>query len=76
MRLSALGDIAQGAVLPAFCSVRERTPELTALISDDPVKLKEHRSKNIGFPTNAAITTMKRFLLGGHVDAAYLAMLQ
>jgi glucose-fructose oxidoreductase len=39
-----LGHIAQAAVLPAFAHARQNS-ELTALVSDDPIKHEKLRGK-------------------------------
>jgi predicted dehydrogenase len=67
-----LGDISQGAVLPAFANARKNS-ELTGLISDDPGKLKalsrRYRVKNV-----CHYRDYDAFLRSGEVDAVYIAL--
>jgi len=66
-----LGDIAQGAVLPGFKNATNS--KLTALVSDDPTKLKQlgrryRVSDTLGYEDYDA------YLRTGNVDAVYIAL--
>ena len=67
-----LGHIAQNAILPAFRHASENS-ELTALVSDDPVKLRalaqEYNVKHC-----FAYDDYERCLRSGEVDAVYIAL--
>src|SRR5690242_9856328 len=67
-----LGHIAQNAILPAFRHASENS-ELTALVSDDPVKLRtlahEYRVKHCFDYDDYEIC-----LRSGEVDAVYIAL--
>jgi len=67
-----LGDIAQGAVLPGFTNAGKNS-ELTALISDDPKKLKQ-LSKQYHVPDTCGYEDYDAFLRSDRVDAVYLAL--
>ena len=67
-----LGHIAQGAVLPGFENARENS-ELSALVSDDPKKLKE-LSKYYRVSDTCGYGDYDVFLRSGKVDAVYIAM--
>lgn len=66
-----LGYIAQIAVLPAFAHARNA--ELTALVSDDPIKLKK-LSKQYGVPHTFSYHDYDACLRSGNIDAVYLAL--
>ncbi len=67
-----LGDIAQGAVLPAFANARNNS-ELTALISDDPVKLKAlARRYRVGITCD--YRDYEVFVHSDEIDAVYIAL--
>lgn len=67
-----LGDIAQSAVLPGFKNAGKNS-ELTALISDDPTKLKV-LSKHYGVSHVCDYRDYDAFLRSGKVDAVYIAL--
>jgi len=67
-----LGHIAQIAVLPAFDHAKENS-ELTALISDDPEKLKEI-SKHYGVENCYSYDQYGEALKSGTFDAVYIAL--
>jgi predicted dehydrogenase len=66
-----LGHIAQVAVLPAFAHAAHA--ELTALISDDNIKLRE-LSRRYRVPHTYSYEEYDRCLREGHIDAVYLAL--
>jgi glucose-fructose oxidoreductase len=66
-----LGYIAQSAVLPAFAHAR-RSSELAALVSDDPVKLRE-LGLRYGIEALYSYDQYEACLSSG-VDAVYIAM--
>lgn len=66
-----LGYIAQIAVLPAF--EHAKNSELTALISDDPVKLKK-LAKKYNAKHTLSYTEYDSFLKSGMIDAVYIAL--
>src|SRR5687767_6817917 len=68
--VAGLGYISQSAVLPAFSHARENS-ELTALISDDPVKLRK-LGKKYGVEYLYSYDTYEECL--NHVDAVYIAL--
>jgi glucose-fructose oxidoreductase len=67
-----LGHIAQAAVLPAFANARKNS-ELTALVSDDPVKLRE-LSRLYNAPHRFGYDEYEACLFSGEVDAVYIAL--
>lgn len=67
-----LGHIAQNAILPAFRNARENS-ELTALVSDDPVKLQA-LSREYGVENCFAYKDFELCLHGGMIDAVYIAL--
>lgn len=67
-----LGHIAQVAVLPAFKHAR-RNSQLTALVSDDPVKLKE-LGRLYGVSHLYSYEEYEQCLQSGVVDAVYIAL--
>ena len=67
-----LGDIAQGAVLPAFANAR-RNSRLAALISEDRTKLKV-LSQRYGVQAVCESRDYDAFLRSGEVDAVYIAL--
>jgi glucose-fructose oxidoreductase len=66
-----LGYIAQAAVLPAFAHARNS--ELTALVSDNPTKLK-NLSKKYSVPHTYSYQQYSKCLESGEVDAVYIAL--
>ena len=66
-----LGYIAQNAVLPAFAHARNS--ELTALVSDNPTKLKK-LSKKYCVPHTYSYEEYSECLESGEVDAVYIAL--
>ncbi len=66
-----LGYIAQNAVLPAFAHARNS--ELTALVSDNPTKLKK-LSKKYCVPHTYSYEEFSECLESGEVDAVYIAL--
>src|SRR6266850_617497 len=66
-----LGYIAQNAVLPAFAHARNS--ELTALVSDNPTKLKK-LSKKYSVPRTYSYEEYSECLESGEVDAVYIAL--
>jgi predicted dehydrogenase len=66
-----LGYIAQNAVLPAFQAARNS--ELTALISDDPVKLRE-LARRYGVHHTFTYDEFDEALASGTFDALYIAL--
>jgi predicted dehydrogenase len=67
-----LGYIAQIAILPAFRRAR-RNSRLTALVSDDPVKLNELSDK-YGVQQRYSYDRYSECLGSGQVDAVYIAL--
>jgi glucose-fructose oxidoreductase len=67
-----LGHIAQNAILPAFAHAHENS-ELTALVSDDPVKLRE-LSKEYGVENCFSYKDFELCLHSGEIDAVYIAL--
>jgi predicted dehydrogenase len=67
-----LGHIAQIAVLPAFNNAR-RNSRLTALVSDDPQKLKQ-LSRRYDVPYCYSYRQYDQCLREGHIDAVYIAL--
>jgi glucose-fructose oxidoreductase len=67
-----LGHIAQVAVLPAFAHATSNS-RLTALVSDDPRKLKT-LSARYDVPRTYSYQEYDRCLREGHIDAVYLAL--
>jgi glucose-fructose oxidoreductase len=67
-----LGHIAQVAVLPAFAHAR-RNSQLTALVSDDPKKLKE-LSKKYKVAHTYTYQQYDECLQSGDIDAVYIAL--
>ncbi len=67
-----LGHIAQVAMLPAFTHARKNS-ELTALVSDDPTKLKK-LSKKYGVAHTYSYEQYDECLKSGEVDAVYIAL--
>jgi predicted dehydrogenase len=67
-----LGHIAQVAVLPAFAHARENS-QLTALVSDDPEKLRALSAKyRVG--STYSYAGYEACLASGDIDAVYLAL--
>jgi glucose-fructose oxidoreductase len=67
-----LGHIAQVAVLPAFAHAKKNS-QLTALVSDDPVKLKQV-GKMYGVPYTYSYDQFDKCLHEGYIDAVYIAL--
>ncbi len=67
-----LGHIAQNAILPAFEHARENS-ELTALVSDDPAKLRE-LAKVYGVENCFSYRDYELCLRSGEIDAVYIAL--
>jgi len=67
-----LGYIAQVAVMPAFAHAK-RNSELTALVSDDPQKLKQ-LSRRYDVPYCYSYRQYDQCLREGHIDAVYIAL--
>jgi predicted dehydrogenase len=67
-----LGHIAQIALLPAFAHARQNSA-LTALVSDDPGKLKELR-RRYGVRFTYSYEQYDQCLGSGNVDAVYIAL--
>ena len=67
-----LGHIAQVAVLPAFANARKNST-LAALVSDDPVKLRE-LSRAYKVPRTFSYDEYEACLRSGAVDAVYIAL--
>jgi predicted dehydrogenase len=67
-----LGHISQAAVLPAFKNASENS-KLTALVSDDPVKLKE-LAKKYKVERTYSYEEYDACLQSGLVDAVYIAL--
>ncbi len=70
--IAGLGHIAQVAVLPAFAHAASNS-QLTALVSDDPVKLKQ-LSARYRVPYTYTYEEYDKCLREGHVDAMYIAL--
>jgi glucose-fructose oxidoreductase len=67
-----LGYIAQAAVLPAFAHARKNS-ELTALVSDDPVKLRQ-LARRYRVANTFSYEEYADCLASGIVDAVYIAL--
>lgn len=67
-----LGHIAQHAVLPAFANARKNS-RLTALVSDDPAKLRV-LSRRYHIENTCDYGDYDAFLRSGKVDAVYIAL--
>lgn len=67
-----LGHIAQVAVLPAFRHA-SRNSELSALISDDPQKLRE-LSERYDVKINGSYDDYENILRSGNIDTVYIAL--
>ncbi|MCS6302640.1 MAG: Gfo/Idh/MocA family oxidoreductase [Nitrospira sp.] len=67
-----LGHIAQVAVMPAFAHAT-RNSKLTALVSDDPQKLKQ-LSRRYEVPYCYSYRQYDQCLREGHIDAVYIAL--
>ena len=67
-----LGHIAQVAVLPAFNNAR-RNSRLTALVSDDPQKLKQ-LARRYDVPYCYSYRQYDQCLREGYIDAVYIAL--
>lgn len=67
-----LGHIAQAAVLPAFRHAKENS-QLTALVSDDPAKLKE-LGRKYKVKHKYLYEEFDQCLTSGEVDAVYIAL--
>ena len=67
-----LGHIAQVAVLPAFAHAASNS-QLTALVSDDPKKLKQ-LSARYRVPYTYSYEQYDKCLREGHIDAVYIAL--
>lgn len=67
-----IGHIAQVAVMPAFAHAK-RNSELTALVSDDPKKLKQ-LSRRYEIPYCYSYREYDQCLREGYVDAVYIAL--
>jgi glucose-fructose oxidoreductase len=67
-----LGHIAQVAVLPAFANAR-RNSRLAALVSGDPVKLKE-LSQKYGVQEVCGYAEYDQLMQSGKVDAVYICL--
>src|ERR1700694_2883273 len=67
-----LGHIAQVAVLPAFAHARNNS-EVTALVTDDPVKAKR-LSKKYRIANVYPYKDYRRYLESGEIDAVYIAL--
>ena len=70
--LSGLGHIAQVAVLPAFAHAA-RNSVLTALVSDDPEKLRQ-LSRRYGVKLTYSYEQYDDCLRSGDIDAVYIAL--
>jgi predicted dehydrogenase len=70
--LVALGHISQNAVLPGFLNAKKNS-EVTALISDDPKKMKE-LSEIYKVPHCYSYDRYDECLRSGEVDAVYIAL--
>jgi len=67
-----LGHITQNAVLPAFSNAK-RNSQLSALISDDPKKLRT-LARQYGIASICGYRDYDAFLRSGNLDAVYLAL--
>ncbi len=67
-----LGHIAQNAILPAFVHAQTNS-ELTALVSDDPVKLRT-LSREYGVKNTFTYKDYDVCLRSGEIDAVYIAL--
>ena len=67
-----LGHIAQVAVLPAFAHAAKNSA-LTALVSDDPIKLKQ-LGKKYRVPHTYSYKEYDQCLRSGRIDAVYIAL--
>lgn len=67
-----LGHIAQNAVLPAFIHAQKNS-ELTALVSDDPAKLRA-MSREYGVKNLFSYEDYDVCLRSGEIDAVYIAL--
>ncbi len=67
-----LGHIAQVAVLPAFAHARSNS-DVTALVSDDPEKLRLI-SRKYRVPHTYTYKQYDQCLRDGHIDAVYIAL--
>jgi predicted dehydrogenase len=67
-----LGHIAQNAILPAFVNA-QRNSELTALVSDDPTKLRT-LSREYGVTNTFTYEDYDVCLRSGEIDAVYIAL--
>lgn len=67
-----LGHIAQNAILPAFTNAKKNC-ELTALVSDDPTKLRA-MAKEYGVEHCFDYDDYDTCLRSGHIDAVYIAL--
>jgi glucose-fructose oxidoreductase len=67
-----LGHIAQNAILPAFAHAGKNSA-LTALISDDPTKLRE-MSRSYGVENLFSYDDYDVCLRSGEIDAVYIAL--
>ncbi len=67
-----LGHIAQVAVLPAFAHARSNS-DVTALVSDDPEKLRRI-GKKYRIPHTYTYKEYDQCLRDGHIDAVYIAL--
>jgi predicted dehydrogenase len=67
-----LGHIAQVAILPGFAHARKNS-ELTALITDDPVKARQ-LSRMYGVEAVYSYKEYEKCLTSGTIDAVYIAL--
>ena len=67
-----LGHIAQNAILPAFVHAQKNS-ELTALVSDDPAKLRT-LSREYGIRNTFTYEDYDICLRSGEIDAVYIAL--
>ena len=67
-----LGHIAQNAILPAFVHAQKNS-ELTALVSDDPAKLRT-LSREYGVKNTFKYEDYEICLRSGEIDAIYIAL--
>ena len=67
-----LGHIAQNAILPAFVHAQKNS-ELTALVSDDPAKLRT-LSREYGVRNTFTYEDYDVCLRSGEIDAVYIAL--
>jgi predicted dehydrogenase len=69
-----LGHIAQAAVLPAFAHARKNSV-LTALVSDDPAKMRSlARKYGVARELCCGYESYDELLAGGEIDAVYIAL--